>query len=138
MVFMIRSAFVATGLALVVVSATALSQQPSPQPVPTDPGALTPGVAHQVTLHLGDSVVVDGVPIGCQVTRRNQRVVIECGRTGAVAGTYMAIVGKRTLKVAHLRSAKTAKIILTATNGGGWRACGMPTRAAVSGGSGCR
>ena len=76
MVFMIRSAFVATGLALVVVSATALSQQPSPQPVPTDPGALTPGVAHQVTLHLGDSVVVDGVPIGCQVTRRNQRVVI--------------------------------------------------------------
>src|SRR5439155_24931528 len=119
----IWSAIGATGVELLVVRAQALSQQPSPQPVPTDPGALTTGVAHQVTIHLGDSVMVDGVPIGCQVTRRNQRVVIECGRTGAVAGTYMAVVGKRTLKVAHLRSAKTAKIILTATNGGGWRAC---------------
>jgi hypothetical protein len=120
--------------ALVGLAATAMSQQP----VPVDPGAAQPGVPHQVTLRPGDSVVVDGVPIGCAVTRRGGSVVVECGRTGKVAGTYMAIVGRRTLKVARLRSPSVAKIILTATHGDGWRACGMSARAARSGGPGCR
>jgi hypothetical protein len=128
-----RLPLVAALLAVVGLTATALSQQP----VPVDPGALTPGVPQQVTVRLGDSVVVDGVPIGCEVTRRGGRVVIECGRTGDVAGTYMTIVGRRTVKVAHLRSADTAKVILTATHGGGWRACGMPASAARAGGQGC-
>jgi hypothetical protein len=127
------SPIVAALLAVVGLTATALSQEP----VPVDPGALTPGVPQQVTVRLGDSVVVDGVPIGCAVTRRGGRVVIECGRTGDVAGTYMTIVGRRTVKVARLRSADTAKVILTATHGGGWRACGMPASAARAGGQGC-
>lgn len=131
-----RLAFSAVALALVGITATALSQQP----VPTDPGAVLPGVPQQVTVRVGDSVVVDGAPIGCEIARRGAAVVIECGRTGQeVAGTYMTIVGRRTVKVARLRSAATAKIILTATHGGGWRACGTPVRKArEAGGSGCR
>jgi hypothetical protein len=122
-------------LALVGLTATAVSQQP----VPIDPGALTPGVPQQVTMRAGDSMVVDGEPIGCQVTQRGRHAVIACGRTGDhIAGTYMTIVGSRTVKVARLRSAATAKTILTATHGHGWRACGMRASAARSGAQGCR
>jgi hypothetical protein len=121
-------------LAVAALTGTAISQEPAP----IDPGALLPGVPHQVTIRVGDSVVVDGAPIGCAVTRRSGRVFVECGRTGDVAGTYMTMVGRRTVKVAHLRSAAVAKVILTATHGGGWRACGMRARAARSEGGGCR
>jgi len=110
-------------LAVVGLTATAVSQQPAgPQ---------------QVTVRVGDSVIVDGVPIGCEVTRRSGRVFIECGRTGDVAGTYMTIVGRRTVKVARLRSDATAKVILTATHGGGWHACGTSASTARAGGQGC-
>jgi hypothetical protein len=49
----------------------------------------------------------------------------------------MTLVGRRTVKVARLRSARVAKVILTARHGGGWRACGTPARAARAGGQGC-
>jgi hypothetical protein len=134
-----RLVLAAAVFALVGITATALSQQLPAPPVPTDPGALLPGVPQQVTVRVGDSVVVDGVPVGCQVTNRGGQVVIECGRTGDhLARTYMTIVGRRTVKVARLRSATSATTILTAQHGGGWRACGMPARAARSGGQGCR
>jgi hypothetical protein len=133
---MIRRLLLAAAmLALAGITATALSQQP----LPIDPGAAPPVVPQQVTVRVGDSVVVDGVPIGCEVARRGGRVVIECGRTGPdVAGTYITIVGRRTVKVARLRSAAVGKIILSATHGGGWSACGTPTRTArAAGGHGC-
>jgi hypothetical protein len=107
-------------------------------PVAVDPGALTPGIPQQVTVRVGDTVLVDGARLGCQVNRRGGRVFIECGRAGDVGGTYMTLVGKRTVMVARLRSAKTAQVILTAKHGGGWRACGMKARAARAGGRGCR
>ena len=131
-----RLVLAAALFALVGLTATALSQQP----LPVDPGAALPGVPQQVTVRVGDSLVVDGVPIGCQVTTRGGNVVIECGRTGTdLAGTYMTIVGRRTVKVARLRSPAVAKIVLTATHGGGWRACGTsPRTARASGGPGCR
>jgi ribosomal protein L2 len=114
---------------LVSLTATAMSQQAAP---------VQPGAPQQVTLRPGDSMVVDGVPIGCAVTRRDGAIVIECGRTGKVAGTYMAIVGRRTLKVARLRSAAVAKIVFSATHWGGYRVCGVSAGAARSGASGCR
>jgi hypothetical protein len=117
----------AVALALVGITATAVSQQP----IPVDPGAVLPGVPQQVTLRVGDSMVVDGAPIGCAVKRRAGRVGIECGLTGNdIAGSYMTIVSTRTVKVARLRSAAVAKVVLTATHGGGWRVCGTPTSTA--------
>jgi len=129
-----RTTLAAAACALAGLGATAMSQEP----LPIDPGAALPGVPQQVTLRPGDSMVVDGVPIGCAVTTRSGTPVIECGRTGGkVAGTYMAIISKRTLKVARLRSSSSAKTILTATHGGGWRACGTAARAARARASGC-
>jgi hypothetical protein len=116
------------------LTATAISQQP----VPLDPSVTLPGVSHQVILSPGDSIVLNGVPLGCAVTTRSAQVVIECGRTDKVAGTYVSILSKRSLKVARMRSADLGKTILTARQGGGWRACGVKARAARTGGSGCR
>jgi hypothetical protein len=126
----------AVALALVGITATAVSQQP----IPVDPGAVLPGVPQQVTLRVGDSMVVDGAPIGCAVKRRAGRVGIECGRTGRdIAGSYMTIVARRTVKVARLRSAGVAKVILTATHGGGWHVCGTPRSTALAArAAGCR
>jgi hypothetical protein len=118
------------------LAANAISQQPAP--APNLPPLTLSGAPQQVILRLGDSVVVDGAPIGCAVTNRSGRVVIECGRTSKVAGSYMSILSSRTLKVARMRSADVGKTILTATHGAGWRACGMSARAALSGESGCR
>ena len=129
-----RNVLATTLCVLAGLAATAISQQP----VPIDPGAALPGVPHQVILRQGDSMVVDGVPIGCAVTKRSGQVVIECGRTGKVAGTYMSILSRRTLTVARMRTADVGKTILTATHGAGWRACGVSATAARSGGSGCR
>jgi hypothetical protein len=111
---------------------------PSQQAVAVDPGQANPGVPHQVTVRVGDSVIVDGAGLGCQINRRGGRVYVECGRTGDPAGTYMTLVGKRTVMVARLRSAKTAKVILTARQHGGWRACGMAARVARAERGKCR
>jgi hypothetical protein len=122
-----RTLLGAAACALAGLSATAMSQQP------------LPGGPQQVTLKPGDSMVVEGAAIGCAVTTRSGRSVIECGRTGGkVAGTYMSIISSHTLKVARLRSSSSAKTILTATHFGGWHACGTAARAARTGGSGCR
>ncbi len=110
----------------------------SQAPVAVDPGRLSPGIPQQVTVRVGDSVVVDGAGLGCQINRRGGRVFVECGRTGDVAGTYMTLVGKRTAMVARLRSADTGKVILTARHEGGWRACGITARPARARGPGCR
>ena len=131
---MTRRTVLAVALGVSVgLTATAISQQP----IPIDPSATLPGVPHQVILRSGDSMVVDGVPIGCAVTTRSKQVVIECGRTDKVTGSYMSILGRRTLTVARMRSPDVGKTILTATHGKGWRACGMAARAARTGGSGC-
>ena len=111
----------------------------APKPtIAVDPGLMTPEASHRVTVRAGDSVVVDGAGIGCQVNRRAGRVYIECGRTGDLAGTYMTLLGKRKVMVARLRSTSTAKVILTARHGAGWRACGTTAGLARVGGRGCR
>jgi hypothetical protein len=122
-----RLSLAATLLALAALAAATLTP------------ALGSGAApQQLTMTVGDSVLVDGAGIACQVTRRSGRVVIECGRTGDPAGTYMTILGKRTAKVARVRSADVAKVILTARHGAGWRTCGESARAARAGARGCR
>jgi hypothetical protein len=145
---MTRLLLVATLVTLVglatTLSATAgpteLHRDPadSQPPVVVDPELIAPGVPHQVTMRVGDTMVVEDTDLGCQVRRRNERVVIECRRLEQVAGTYMTLITARRAKVARFRSADTAKVILTARHGGGWRACGVGARAAQAGGPGCR
>jgi hypothetical protein len=110
----------------------------SQPPVVVDPELIAPGVPHQVTMRVGDTMVVEGTNLGCQVRRRTGRDVIECRRLERVPGTYMTLITPRGAKVARFRAADTAKVILTARHGGGWRACGVGARAAQAGGPGCR
>jgi hypothetical protein len=118
----------------------ALQQVPTAplQPVVVDPAVVAPGVPHQVTLRVGDTIVVEDAGVGCQVDLRNERVVVECRRAGDVRGTYMTLISKRGAKLARFRSADAAKVIVGARHGGGWRACGTVARAARAGGRMCR
>jgi hypothetical protein len=110
-----------------------------PVPTPTVPVPDVPTVT-QTVLRVGDTIRVEGAAMGCQVTRRGGRPVIECRRDGALAGTYGTFLSDRTLTVARFRSSRAAQTILTARHGGPWRACGTTARRsrAAAGGRGCR
>jgi hypothetical protein len=100
---------------------------PVPSPIPGAPAPL-PGAPQQLVLEVGDTLRVDGAPMGCQVTRRGGRPVIECRRDGSLAGTYGTFMSERSVTVARFRSSRTAQTILTARHGGKWRACRGTTR----------
>jgi hypothetical protein len=105
-------------------------------PVPGVPGA--PAAPQQLVLRVGDTLRIDGSPMGCQVTRRGGRPVIECRRDGSLAGSYGTFISDRTVTVARFRSSRTAQTILTAKHGGGWRACTTARRSRASTSQGCR
>ena len=121
----------------------AAAQVPVPVPVPTPAvpvlGVPTPTVT-QIVLEIGDTIRVEGAAMGCQVTRRGGRPVIECRRDGKLSGTYGTFMSDRTLKIARFHSSHAAQTVFTARHGGGWRACGRTAKrsraAAVS--RGCR
>jgi hypothetical protein len=133
-----RLLLIAGLVSLVAFTATALASpgQIAPTPPPL-PGAPLPGTA-QRALSVGDSFVVPGASIGCQVTRRGSAVFVECRRAGKAKGTYGTFISSRTVKVARFRSSRTAQVILTAKQGGKWRACGVRTSAARAAAQGCR
>lgn len=121
-------------------SAQELPVAPPPlPPVEVDPATVAPGVPHQVTLRVGDSMLVEEAGVGCEVKLRGERAVVECRRSGDVRGTYMSVMSKRGAKLARFRSPEEAKVIVTARHGGSWRACGAKAaRAARAGGGMCR
>ena len=136
-------------LSLPAFTATALASpaQIAPGTVPSLPGASLPPAAPAVpgavqhALNLGDSFVVPGASIGCQVTRRGSEMLIECRRDGAVKGTYSTLISKRAVTVARFRSSRTAQVVFTAKQGGDWRACGVrksATSSAHTAARGCR
>jgi hypothetical protein len=117
----------------------AAAQPPVPTPALPVPGVPAPAVT-QAVLRVGDTIRVEGAAMGCQVTRRDGRPVIECRRDGTLSGTYGTFMSDRTLKVARFRSSRTAQTILTARHGGAWRACGTKARRsrAAAAAKGCR
>jgi hypothetical protein len=106
----------------------------APPPSGSDPAAGAP----QHVLKVGDTMRIDGANIGCQVTRRAARVVLECRRAGALAGTYGTFLSERTATVARFRSSRTAQVVFTATQNGAWRACGRQARASRASAGACR
>ncbi|MBA2632619.1 MAG: hypothetical protein H0U86_06410 [Chloroflexi bacterium] len=131
---MTRILLVAGLVSLVATAAIAITLARSdgasaqvPPPIPPAPPAV-PDAPQQLVLKVGDTLRVDGAPLGCQVTRRGGRPVIECRRDGALAGTYAAVMSARSVTVARFRSSRTAQTILTARHGGGWRACSRTAR----------
>jgi hypothetical protein len=86
-----------------------------------------------VVLAVGDSMTVDGAPIGCQVVERDGRAVVDCRRAGRLKGTYTTLFDERRIRVARFRSSDSAKVVFTAKHRGRARRCdddGKATRAA--------
>jgi hypothetical protein len=135
-------------VAAVAVTTTALArpgQQPA-DPVPALPPLPTPGgplpplpapAAPQYVLKVGDTMRLEDGSIGCQVTRRAGRAVLECRPAGALRGRYGTFVSDRTVTVARFRTSRTAQVVFTARHKRGWRVCGKPSRAARAAGT-CR
>jgi hypothetical protein len=76
-----------------------------------------------VVLKVGDRVAVEGQPMGCRVARQDGRTVMDCRRAGALAGTYGTMLSSRKAMVVRYRSNAVAKVVFTATHGGGARRC---------------
>jgi hypothetical protein len=83
-------------------------------------GAASP---EPVVLKVGDRVAVEGQPMGCRVARQDGRTVMDCRRAGALAGTYGTMLSARKAMVVRYRSNTVAKVVYTATHGGGARRC---------------
>ena len=132
------AAFTATALASPAQVAPTPTPPPLPgTPLPPLPGPTVPG-AVQHALNVGDSFVVPGASIGCQVTRRGSAVVVECRRAGKVRGTYGTFISSKTARVAKFRSSGTAQVLFTGKHGGKWRACGMRASVARAAAARCR
>jgi hypothetical protein len=101
--------------------ALALALRPSP-PARAD-------AANAVVMRVGDTMQVEGAPIGCQVDRRDGRPVIDCRKAGTVTGTLMALFDERRVRVARFRSKDTAQVVFTAKHKGRARKCADPSKA---------
>jgi hypothetical protein len=144
-------AILAAAVALTTTALARPTQQP-PDPVPPLPPLPTPGAplpagqppgagALQYVLRVGDTMRVEGASLGCQVTRRAARVVVECRPAGALRGRYGTLLSNRTATVARFRSSRTARVVFSAKHRGGWRACREPasaSAAAHAAAGGCR
>jgi hypothetical protein len=76
-----------------------------------------------VVLKVGDHVTVKGQPMGCRVARQNGQTVVDCRRAGKLAGSYGTMLSAREAMVVRYRSDTVAKVVFTATHGGGARRC---------------
>lgn len=76
-----------------------------------------------VVMRVGDVMEVDGAPIGCKVTRRGGRIVIDCRRAGRLAGTYGSLFDERRVRVTRFRSSDTAKVVFKAKHRGRAHRC---------------
>jgi hypothetical protein len=74
-------------------------------------------------MRVGDVMEVEGAPIGCQVTRRDGRIVIDCRRAGRLAGTYGTLFDERRVRVTRFRSSDEAKVVFKAKHKGRSRKC---------------
>lgn len=79
--------------------------------------------AQNVVMRVGDVMEVEGAPIGCQVARRDGRIVIDCRRAGRLAGTYGTLFDERRVRVTRFRSSDTAKVVFKAKHRGRAHRC---------------
>jgi hypothetical protein len=86
-------------------------------------GADAAGSPQPIVLKVGDHVAVEGQPLGCRVARQDGRTVMDCRRGGELAGTYGTMLSARKAEVVRYRSDTVAKVVFTATHGGGARRC---------------
>ena len=82
--------------------------------------------SEMVVVRLGDRIRVADASIGCRVARMRQlggRIVVDCRRAGALAGTYGTLLTAREVAVMRFQSKHSAKLVVVATHEGGVRRC---------------
>jgi hypothetical protein len=70
---------------------------------------------------LGDTVEVDGAPVGCRVTRLaryGNRVFLDCRRAGRLAGSFGTYFGEKDVLVVKHVGPRKAKLVLRARHEG--------------------
>jgi hypothetical protein len=108
---------------LLAVAAVALASATATLAVAPRDGADAASSAQPIVLKVGDRVAVEGQPMGCRVARQDGRTVMDCRRAGKLAGTYGTMLSARKAMVVRYRSDTVAKVVFTATHGGGARRC---------------
>lgn len=79
-----------------------------------------------VPVRLGDKIRVVEAPIGCQIVRMRElgrRVVIDCRRAGALAGTYGTLLTAHEAALVRFESRHTARTVDLAIHEGAVRRC---------------
>ena len=74
-----------------------------------------------VLLSLGDTVRLEGVPVGCRVTRfprHGERIFLDCRRAGPLAGTYGVYFSAGDVLVVRFLGPRRAKTVLRARHEG--------------------
>lgn len=108
---------------LLAVAAAALMGATATLAVAPRDGADAASGAQPAVLKVGDRVVVEGQSLGCRVARQDGRIVMDCRRAGKLAGTYGTMLSARKAMVVRYRSDSVAKVVFTATHGGGAHRC---------------
>jgi hypothetical protein len=109
---------------LLAVTAAVLTGATATMAVAPRDGADAAGEAQQpVVLKVGDQVTVQGQPIGCRIARQDGQTVVDCRRAGKLAGSYGTMLSARKATVVRYRSDTVAKVVYTASHGGGARRC---------------
>jgi hypothetical protein len=73
--------------------------------------------SREVVLSPGDIIRLDGVPVGCRVTRlprHGKRAFLDCRRAGRLAGTYGVHFGAGGVLVVRFLGPRRAKTVLRA------------------------
>jgi hypothetical protein len=79
------------------------------------------GASVNELLSLGDTIELDGVPVGCRVTRlprHGERVFLDCRRAGRLAGTYGVYFSAGDVLVVRFLGPRKAKTVLRARHEG--------------------
>ena len=74
-----------------------------------------------VRVSLGETVHVEGAPVGCRVTRLaryGERVFLDCRRGGRLAGSYGTYFGEKDVLVVQFVGPRKAKTVLHARHEG--------------------
>jgi hypothetical protein len=96
-------------------------------------GSASADQGNAIVMRVGDTMQVEGAPIGCQVDRRDGRPVIDCRRAGKLAGTYGTFFDEKRVRVARFESSQTARVTYTAKHRGKSRRCADRARRSAKG-----
>jgi hypothetical protein len=90
-------------------------------------GSQAEAASEDLRLSVGETVQVDGAPVGCRATRLaryGNRVFLDCRRGGRLIGSYGTYFGEKDVLVVRFVGPRKAKTVLHARHEGEVARCG--------------